>query len=338
MRPSRPVCSIETMRLAYLAISVLPLVACSLQRSPIIDSDAPPLDDVSLPDGSTCDPTACNDGNPCTDDRCGVSSCEHVPNVAGCDDGLFCTLGERCSEGTCGGGAEMCPFCEEAADSCGACSMASECPAPTTGACTYADGCATTGTSTSTSFRCEAGMCVAETMNTPCSRATDGMMCGDTVVTRGTCMQTGMSCSRGGAVAVTTASYVCGAGTCTTRNTVGSEACDHEPTGDPCRSCTDGLCAVELGFCAGSFTRSCGVGTCAATGVCLSGSTDTTEDVACNAAAGTVCASSGSCGPCMGSGGSGCGRICTYTLGNCAGATCTGAGTPMTGRFDCPCP
>ena len=50
--------------------------------------------------------TACTgDGNVCTDDTCnGSGSCAHPNNTAGCEDGLFCTVNEVCSGGSCGAG------------------------------------------------------------------------------------------------------------------------------------------------------------------------------------------------------------------------------------------
>jgi hypothetical protein len=48
-------------------------------------------------------PVQCNDNNPCTDDVCSASlTCQNVPNdVNTCNDGLFCTVNDRCSAGSC---------------------------------------------------------------------------------------------------------------------------------------------------------------------------------------------------------------------------------------------
>ncbi|HET8948088.1 MAG TPA: M12 family metallo-peptidase [Candidatus Polarisedimenticolia bacterium] len=52
-------------------------------------------------------PRTCDDGNPCTSDACSAATdaCVNsfVPNGAACDDGLFCTVGETCTGGVCGG-------------------------------------------------------------------------------------------------------------------------------------------------------------------------------------------------------------------------------------------
>jgi hypothetical protein len=48
----------------------------------------------------------CSDGNACTDDSCDpATGCVHAFNTVACDDGEPCTVGERCSEGVCQGGA-----------------------------------------------------------------------------------------------------------------------------------------------------------------------------------------------------------------------------------------
>ena len=53
----------------------------------------------------------CNDGNMCTSDSCDelVDACmsTSVPDGTACDDGLFCTVGEICAGGSCGGGLPM---------------------------------------------------------------------------------------------------------------------------------------------------------------------------------------------------------------------------------------
>ena len=46
----------------------------------------------------------CDDGNPCTTDSCiPGQGCLFTPNNLPCDDENSCTVGEQCSEGTCGG-------------------------------------------------------------------------------------------------------------------------------------------------------------------------------------------------------------------------------------------
>ena len=48
-------------------------------------------------------PLTCSDGNPCTSDACdkNLGKCVHKPNALNCSDGQKCTLGDKCSGGTC---------------------------------------------------------------------------------------------------------------------------------------------------------------------------------------------------------------------------------------------
>jgi hypothetical protein len=52
-------------------------------------------------------PLSCKDDNPCTDDSCVPGKgCLFTPNVAGCDDGDICTVGDVCGEGICTPGVQ----------------------------------------------------------------------------------------------------------------------------------------------------------------------------------------------------------------------------------------
>ena len=73
---------------------------------------------------------ACDDDNPCTTDSCNVPSrgCINTNNVDPCDDGLTCTINDRCSQAECRG-TDNCPegeicnpitdMCQVDADLCG---------------------------------------------------------------------------------------------------------------------------------------------------------------------------------------------------------------------------
>jgi hypothetical protein len=65
--------------------------------------------------------TACDDGNPCTNDWCNPKTgCEHAANTANCDDGNLCTSADKCGAGLCRGSAVSCDdgnVCTD--DSCG---------------------------------------------------------------------------------------------------------------------------------------------------------------------------------------------------------------------------
>lgn len=78
--------------------------------------------------GGAC--ASCNDGDPCSSDVCTTGVCSHppAPSTTACDDGLFCTLTDRCNgAGACvGSGAARCDdrasctsdMCDEATDRC----------------------------------------------------------------------------------------------------------------------------------------------------------------------------------------------------------------------------
>ncbi len=58
--------------------------------------------------GGTCQAAAggvCEDQNPCTDDACDAESgCSRAYNTNPCDDGISCTMDDRCQAGQCQGG------------------------------------------------------------------------------------------------------------------------------------------------------------------------------------------------------------------------------------------
>lgn len=75
------------------------------------------------PDNAAC----IDDGNPCTDEVCdSILGCLHLNNVDFCDDGLFCTVGDVCTNGECVGVSRDCDdgiactieHCDEQADAC----------------------------------------------------------------------------------------------------------------------------------------------------------------------------------------------------------------------------
>jgi hypothetical protein len=62
----------------------------------------------------------CADSNFCTDDSCASGSCQYSNNNDPCDDNLFCTLVDICSDGTCQGTGDPCggSVCDEVNDQC----------------------------------------------------------------------------------------------------------------------------------------------------------------------------------------------------------------------------
>ncbi|HZN04445.1 MAG TPA: hypothetical protein VFD06_12760, partial [Candidatus Polarisedimenticolia bacterium] len=60
--------------------------------------------------------SSCDDGNPCTDDICDAAApggCRHVNNTDACSDGVTCTRGDLCVEGTCRPGEPRSADCND---------------------------------------------------------------------------------------------------------------------------------------------------------------------------------------------------------------------------------
>ncbi len=199
-----------------------------------------------LQDGTTCDDgnhcttedacsggaclgtgLSCNDGNPCTDDRCDDTSvgCYSVPNTAPCDDGNPCTTGDRCAGGSCAaGGPASCDDLDPCTDD--ACDTEEGCVhAPRSGvACDDRDPC-------TVDDLCTDGTCGGQ------PACDDGNPCTDDACDpSGTCMFTARAgtCDDGNECTVDDA---CDDGKC-----VGAQrACDD---GNPC---TDDACVRGTG-------------------------------------------------------------------------------------------
>jgi cysteine-rich repeat protein len=77
---------------------------------------------VSIPDDD-----ACNDGDPCSDSTCSaIEGCLDLPTTATCNDGLFCTVDDLCSDFACTGSPRVCNdglacTADECSDELGAC-------------------------------------------------------------------------------------------------------------------------------------------------------------------------------------------------------------------------
>jgi len=110
----------------------------------------------------------------CNEGVCEAGSCVAQPRDEGssCDDGLFCTEGDTCTAGVCGGTEMECPsddpctagVCDEDADACGA-----E-PIGDGGSCDDADLC--TGDGTCMAGACEPGPDLCAELDTECSAGT----------------------------------------------------------------------------------------------------------------------------------------------------------------------
>lgn len=136
-------------------------------------------------------PAGCDDGNPCTDDRCGESGCIHAPNVLTCDDGDACTANDRCSGGLCAGLALDCDDDNPCtADAC-AQGLCDHTPRP--GPCDDEDACTVGDT-------CVEGTCIGQAREcraSDCELASCSPRTGCAVAAReGTC-DDGNACTRG---------------------------------------------------------------------------------------------------------------------------------------------
>jgi len=274
---------------------------------------------VARPDGTACDdgdacttgdqclqgfctagpPLDCDDDNVCTDDACNpgaadaASACEHTPNTAPCDDGLFCNGDDVCAGGTCGhagdpcsGGADCNRTCDEAANDC-------KDPAGT--------ACGDDG-NVCTDDVCDGqGACTHPTNAAPCD---DGVFCnGADLCQNGVCAHAGDPCASGTAC----------------DNTCNEAAKDClSPPGAACLDdgnvCTDDVCDGRGNCAHTNNTAPCDDGRfCDGADVC--------KDGACTHA-GDPCA-----------GGPDCNRVCNESTKDChdaAGVGCTDDGNVCT--------
>jgi len=206
--------------------------------------------DDGVPDAGCTSHAACDDGDPCTQDVCGIDgACAHPPAEDGvlCDDGDLQTVNDACKAGVCQG---------------------------VTVDCTALDGACVTGT-----FDAAQGKCVAQP-------AEDGTDCDDgdpatesDVCTAGVCAGTAVDCSsldgacvagvfhqdQGGCVAEpvddgTSCASPCGEGVCQAGACeLLPDVCDDE---DPCTTDVCGETGCQHASNPICSTPNCGDGTC----------------------------------------------------------------------------
>lgn len=223
-----------------------------------------------------CVPAGCDDDNPCTDDACGPSGCEHVNHDGPCDDGLFCNGADTCRDGACsvhaGAPCSGSVVCDEAADVCTGCLADEDCGSPVYGPwgeCGgFAGDCGETGTQSRsvTTYSCMSGTCVPSTSSEsqPCERDTDGRSCGTTTCgSFGDCG--GFSptdvCDESGTQTRTCHDRVCAEGACITVMRTEEQPCERDTDGTMCAptQCTPGLCTGFTNACdrTGTEMRTC---------------------------------------------------------------------------------
>ncbi|HYC55804.1 MAG TPA: hypothetical protein VEL28_12795, partial [Candidatus Binatia bacterium] len=261
--------------------------------------------------GGICSGAAhdCNDSEICTDDSCNeaLDQCSNLPNAAPCDDGLYCTINDTCSGGSCSGTPRSCAdsnvctddACNEAADTCTNINNTAACNDGFF--CTVGDVCSA-GACAGTARDCaDSNVCTNDSCNEAgnfCAHANNSIVCND-----------GLYC---------TVDDVCSGGVCTgpPRNCsdgnlctddVCSEAADVCTNPNNAAPCNDGLFCTDTDTCSG--------GACLGTGDACDDGNVCTDD-ACNEGA-------DSCGYANNTAACDDLDACT-TLDACAGGACQG--------------
>jgi len=286
--------------------------------------------------GGVCGGTArdCDDGNPCTLDSCDDSSasCVHDTSAmdgAGCDDGLFCTVADVCSGGTCSGQANSCDdgnpctndSCDEDNNQCRN-TPANDGAACDDGLwCTVGDTCAGGVCSGSNRDCSDGNVCTADS----CNEVADS--CNNIAVPDGTGCDDGLYCT----VGETCSGGSCGGGmprNCTDGNQCTVDTCDED--NDTCSSdaaaadgqpCDDGAwCTVgetcSGGSCSGGAARDCDDGNACTTDVCNEGADSCDHPAVID---GTPCDD---------------GQFCTVS-DTCSGGVCGGSPNPCDDANPC---
>jgi|GEM_PF-3283829 len=285
----------------------------------------------------TCDPTDCDDGNPCTDDVCDpVQGCVNTNNTASCDDGDNCTENDVCSGGSCAGAAKDCgdgDLCTD--DVCDAGTGDCSNPAKT---CDDANGCTDDSCDVST------GDCINANNTAACD---DGDGCTENDVCAGGSCQSGTAKDCDDSEECTDDSCDSGTGNCVnTNNTVACDDGDNCTENDACsggscagsakdcddnEACTDDSCDAGTGDCVNTNnTASCDDGDgCTENDVCSGGScqsgtakncddSDECTDDSCDSGSGN-CVNTNNTATCDD------GDACTDNDA-CADGSCTGTG------------
>jgi hypothetical protein len=266
----------------------------------------------------------CNDGNPCTDDACHNGTCTRVNNVAPCDEGNRCTIGDVCANGACAAGAAVACTASDQCHDAGTCD-------PTSGACSNpvkADGIfCDDGNACTQSDTCLGGSCTGANP-VVCAASDQCHGVGTCDPTSGACSNPatadGIVCNDGNAC---TQSDTCLGGSCTGANPVVCAASDQchdvgtcDPTSGACSNpatadgivCNDGNACTQSDTCVGGSCAGANPVACAASDQCHGvGTCDPTSGVCSNPATadGVVCND---------------GNACTQS-DTCVGGSCTGA-------------
>ena len=290
-------------------------------------------------------PKQCDDGNPCTQDKCDAVSgaCAASPSDAACSDGNACTAGDACKNGSCQAGSvtgcdDKNPCTVDTCDaSTGACQVLfNTAPCDDGDACSVGDSCASgtckpgaekpcadSNTCTSDSCNPQTGACVHAAISgcgDGCSKAGDckaGDVCNEAACVSGKCafLPTSAGCDDGDAC---TAGDQCEAGSCKPGS---AKNCDD---GQPCTadSCKAGACQHANSTDACSDNNACTQGDLCGGGVCKPGAAKACDDA--NPCTQDGCdAASGSCSATPNSAVCSDGNPCTSGEA-CQGGSCVG--------------
>jgi len=222
------------------------------------------------------DPRNCNDGNECTDDICNenLDRCDHPYNNNSCNDGLWCTINDRCQNGACTGEQRDCSdsysctidTCNESLDRCE--------HSPPSGGCMPGQNrnCGDCGTQTCTSS-CTWGSCTCstQTQSQPCGNCGSGQKTRTCSQSTGCVWSSWSSCS-GPGCGTQTEQRSCGdcgtqTRTCQSNCTWGSwSSCSCSYQSRSCGNCGTQYCSQSTG---------CNWSPCQGEGPCSPGKRDT---------------------------------------------------------------
>ena len=263
----------------------------------------------------------CDDDNLCTDDACDGGVCVHDNNTIPCDDGLFCTAVDVCTDGGCVGSGHPCPgqVCDEGANICIDCSIDSDCDdnnvctdeTCVVGTCFYTDNTDSCDDDNACTMDdvCAASVCAG--IDIPPEDCDDGNLCTDDSCDPAIgCVNTSntLPCDDGNAC---TTGDVCTGGTCVGEDTSAIDC-------DDANVCTDDSCDPAAGCIHTNNSLLCDDDLfCTATDTCFNGVCVGLGD----ACPGQLCAeSSDACVDCFS--GADCSDGLACTLDICSDGTC----------------
>lgn len=189
------------------------------------------------PDPGCSAPADCDDQNPCTDDACVDTVCQHTNNTAPCTDDADDCTDDLCKDGACGHVNNTAP-CEDDNDPCTKDQCAGDyCTHPDNGTCQCQKAADCNDSNPCTTDACVGNQCKYTNNVLPC--ATDQNPCTDDVCAAGVCSHPNNtdSCTDDGDACT---NDVCAAGICTHPNING--CCSGDGDCFDNNVCTDDSC------------------------------------------------------------------------------------------------